>query len=201
MRLVPNGNTLNGVINYIYPIFKDNYNKIVTVQASSTNAAGWKSDALIIPTRNSTQMSDNWASDNEPNSWFIVHFHRHLISITHYSMRTQSNHGCEHPKSWKIEGSLDGENWNLIDEKNEYTELSGANILRTFRATNRGRYSYFRVNQTGINSSGSNYFDLGKIEFFGTLVDLQSFPLICTNKGIKRVNRILCMFSIMLSAR
>ena len=197
MKFSPIGNSLKGIINYIYPIYKDNYDKIVTVQPSSTSGkeTNWRSEALIIPTRTSTQMCDSWASDAVPNSWFMVHFHKHLISISHYSMRTQSNHSVDHPKSWKIEGSLDGENWNPIDSKNNYPELDGPNLLRTFKVTNKGRYSYFKVTQTDVNNDDHNDFDLSKIEFFGTLVDLQSFPLICSNKGIKGMHKLI--FAIM----
>ena len=151
--------SLDGIINYIYNSNKENYETFVSVKTSSTYyGSGWREEALIIPTRNSTTNSDNWASNDEEKSNFTVYFHKHVIGITKYSLRSQSGHENDHPKSWVVEGSFDGLKWHLIDEENDRTELVGKGNLKTFEAKYKGKYSYFRFTQTGLNSYNTIFF-------------------------------------------
>ena len=182
------GDSLNGIIKYLHNSFKENYETYVSVKASSTHySSGWREDALIIPTRSSTTHEDNWASLNQAKQNFTVYFHKHVIDITKYSFRTQSSHGNDHPKTWTVEGSMDGRKWRLIDEKKDRTELCGKGKLKTYTTKYKGKYSYFRFTQTGTNSIDGHYFDLGKVEFFGTLCtkySLKAASLYCRRKTL-----------------
>ena len=170
------GDSLDGVILYLYNSFNKNYDTYVSVKSSSTiYIDDWREEALIIPTRNSTSSIDNWASFDVEKSNFTIYFHKHVVDITHYSFRSQSNHPYDHPKSWVVEGSLDGKNWEIIDEEKDRTELCGIGKLKTFEVGHKGKYSYFKFTQTEPNNFNRHCFDLGKVEFFGALYTKYSF--------------------------
>ena len=90
---------------------------------------------------------------------------------------------------------MDGKKWNLIDKKSNRNDLVGAGYMKTFDAQYKGKYSYFRITQTGINSSGNKYFDLGKVEFFGTLYTKYSLKGTCY---CRRKTSYLFMFMVIL---
>ena len=110
-RFEAHGDSLDGIIMYLYKSFSKNYETYVSVKASSTlYKDGWRDEPLIIPTRNSTSKDDNWASLNVSESNFTICFHKNIVDITKYSLKSHSNHQFDHPKSWIVEGSIDEKN-------------------------------------------------------------------------------------------
>ena len=196
-KIEPIGDSLNGIINHLYYSLTENYHFFVSVISSST-LSQCDEQALIIPTRDSTADIDNWASQNIAKSNFTVYFHKHVIDITHYSFRTQNVNYCDHPKTWILEGSLDGKAWHLIDEQEGLTELSAPGVLKTFAVKKKGRYSCFKFTQTGLNSYNQHLFDLGKVEFFGVLYSTNMLQRIRSLNCQRRMNSSFLLFIILL---
>ena len=193
---VPVGDSLIGIINYLFPIYKSNYKNCVSISASSTGGI-WDVNSLINPLRNSRSSYDNWASDNVTKSNVTVHFHKHLIDITNYSIRSHSNHSHHHPKSWQLDGSLDGVHWEYVDSQKDTTYFnSKMNETKTFPVKKTGTFLYFRFTQTDVNHSGDNFFDLGKLEFFGKIIKMSKLPGILRTKCYVRSRMYSYIFTI-----
>lgn len=74
----------------------------------------------------------NFASydPNSDENWLIFDFKKnHRISISAYTIRSG---GSSHPKSWRIEGSYDQNNWTLIHEINNCSLLNRPRATHTF---------------------------------------------------------------------
>lgn len=67
---------------------------------------------------------------NSEENWLIFDFKKnHRISINAYTIRSG---GSSHPKSWRIEGSFDKNNWILIHEINNCSLLNRPRATHTF---------------------------------------------------------------------
>ena len=181
---------LNGVIHYLYNKYQHDlyFLRYIHVRASSTyKIEGWNELAPVDPSKTGTSTSDSWASTNTKNSNYSIFFPRHTLIITDYTLQTQSNHLKDHPKTWVLEGSKDGINWYEIDHQQNVQETNQqiqypytVNINKTIKTA----YSHFRFTQTDVNHGKRDFFDIGKIEFFGKLIHIRYFLKSCstTNK-------------------
>jgi hypothetical protein len=76
---------------------------------------------------------------------------------------------------WKIEGSNDKQNWELIDQKNNQTYFNSNFQSCSFDCQSNSFYSFLRLTQTqkGIKSSNTNnFFCLSFVEFGADIIDL-----------------------------
>ena len=162
---------LDGVIKYLYRTHPNTYLiNLIHSHPSSTDPQ-WCSEAPIDPSNTGPSMQNNWASKNLPNSYYSIYFPKHLIELTHYTLQTQTNHSLDTPKSWRLDGSIDGINWENIDIKSNVQETKNTQGYSYIVNVNKvvPKYSHFKFTQTDVNHSGINFFDIGKIEFFGKL--------------------------------
>lgn len=51
------------------------------------------------------------------NSWISLEFKNHLIKPMNYTIRIKNYDNVDILKSWNIEGSINGKEWFLVDEK------------------------------------------------------------------------------------
>ncbi len=92
--------------------------------------------------------------------------------------------------NWQFEGSLDKENWDVLDRRVYLTDDPVANAeMETIRTalkkkgatstwaidserikTVKGGYRFFRILQIGKNSSGSDNLSLSGIEIYGKII-------------------------------
>jgi hypothetical protein len=115
-----------------------------------------------------------FATKDEPNLWICIDFKNHLITPTHYSIRTRINYDSSHPPSWIVEElSIEGE-WIALDSQTEPRSLTGRNIVGTFSIGNVCEVRSVRLRQTGLDSSIFEYLVLKSIEFSS---ELRPFPL------------------------
>jgi len=114
--------------------------------------------------------SSRWSSNNLPNSWIQFDFKQRKVSITSYSMNDDYK-----VKSWKVEGSIDGSTFEIIDNKVDTTHFQ--NITRNFNdpsaqknfpvQPNNKYYRYIRITSTSKNWNNNDYFLLYRVELFG----------------------------------
>jgi hypothetical protein len=80
--------------------------------------------------------------------------------------------GSNHLLKWELSGSEDGNMWVIVDRK-ETNDLNDNYVTKTFSCNVERSYAdfyrYIRLQQTGKNSSGSDYLQLANIEFFGSM--------------------------------
>jgi hypothetical protein len=112
------------------------------------------------------------------NAWLQVEFRFHRLVITNYSiaMSVQPASPNGQPKSWKLEGSLDGNQWTLLmKETNSQKFRDQKQGLATFPVVPVPKiaYSHFRLTQlenfakVGAPNYGEMRFNA--IEFYGAL--------------------------------
>ena len=107
------------------------------------------------------------------DGWIEFDFKNKRINVASYTIRTNGNREyLYHPKSWKIIGSNDQINWDLIDLQNESFVLNGANKQHRFICQNSNKY-YQYIRYVEINTFPNNYYNnyicLSCVEFFGSI--------------------------------
>lgn len=91
-------------------------------------------------------------SGNSPGIWICLDFKDKRVSPTHYTLRSYKwDAKSIHPRSWNIEGSVDGINWVEIDNRRDCQFLNGGKLSHTFQMNrqNQGQFKYIRVHSTG----------------------------------------------------
>jgi hypothetical protein len=118
---------------------------------------------------------------DQTNSWFAFQLvSEHQFSVKHYVLQSRSDSVDRQPRSWTIQGSNNVQA-NTIADINAATWVNLSTITNNlvFNSTNQYEdftispatdyYRWFRIVQTGLNSSGDHYFTLGEWEMYGTL--------------------------------
>jgi len=116
-----------------------------------------------------------------PNSWMMIDFHADKrVLPTHYSMRHYSSWGVEALRTWKLEGSTNGEEWTLLRDHINDEHLDGKGSTHTWTihggdiqtvARQCQPMRYLRITQTGENSNRHHYLALSGFELYGRLLN------------------------------
>jgi hypothetical protein len=113
--------------------------------------------------------SELWTKD-VPASWFCVDFRSRRVRPRHYSLRHGGLHCTDFLRSWDLQASLDGARWLVLRKQTADSSLTKPFGVCTWEIPHCFRsYRYFRVIQTGHNSSRHNFLAVSGIEFYGEL--------------------------------
>ena len=112
------------------------------------------------------------------NSWWSIDLGiNHRLIITHYSLRQGKRHGESALTDWQLEGSHDGKNWKEL--KSIYygkdSQFFAPPLFYTGTWSVGGEipaFRFFRIFQTGRNSSGKYGLYLSGIELYGVLLNI-----------------------------
>ena len=99
----------------------------------------------------------------------IFDFQERKINISKYYLSVPSQkrgQSTGQPKTWRIEGSNDEQNWELIDSKENDTSLNAYSKSNTFPCQNINKQFYQFIRLKNIND---NYLLLSEIEFYGSI--------------------------------
>jgi hypothetical protein len=112
-------------------------------------------------------------SKNQPNQMLVYDFQKLRIKPTDYSIRSCHCHGVngEHLKSWVIEVSSDGSDWEEIDRPENNNELNASSLIKTFSVSKSIECRFIRLHQIGPNHQGNNYLLFSAFEVFGSLLE------------------------------
>jgi len=139
--------------------------------------------AMIDYDRTKEESQSNWCSNNIENSYFIIEFPKNRVHVTDYSLVSRNYAPADMPRTWRLDGSLNGVNWHYIDKVENYEGLKEKNTLKTFHVKKPGAYKLFRFMQTGPSSRNLSFFTLGKVELFGEILRLnkeyQKIIIVC----------------------
>ena len=115
--------------------------------------------------------------DKEGSSWCVDLTEKNVLFLTHYTLR----HGRERSMSvllnWRLEGSLDGRTWTMLKNHEDDHGLKKDRSYCTCTWAIDGdsnAFRYFRIFQTGKNSSGRFGIFLSGIELYGVLIEKSS---------------------------
>ena len=114
---------------------------------------------------------DFWNSNNEPNQWIKFEFMGYSYEPTHYTLKTFNYEpGNNHIKSWVFEGSLNGNDWEIVDERTNNSDLNGNGFIFTFDCRQmKKQYKSVRIRHTGKTHNDKDFLVITNIEFFGIL--------------------------------
>ena len=102
-------------------------------------------------------------SKDDEDFWLQFDFQKKLIEISSYTLYS------DNIKSWNIEISNDGNNWEVIDQHSDYTSSS---VKTNFQVQRKKFVRYCRIHQTGPCSDDETV-KINTIEFFGRIkIDL-----------------------------
>ena len=101
--------------------------------------------------------------------WLQIDFKERRIRIDSYLI--QSSTGNNHYlKSWRVEISENGSQWEIVDEHNEAQDLNGGGKMKLFNVEMTKPLRYVRIVSEKQNWHNDDGFDFGKIELFGEMI-------------------------------
>jgi hypothetical protein len=107
------------------------------------------------------------------NQWICYDFGDSRIKPTHYSIRSRYNSSGYNLKSWVIEGSVDCNQWEEVDRRDNNDDLNAQNVVRLFAVTHCNEYRSLRLRQTGPSHSGANFLVISGFDIFGSFFEHQ----------------------------
>ncbi|XP_015773245.1 PREDICTED: uncharacterized protein LOC107351460 [Acropora digitifera] len=187
-RLIRLSPKMAGRIHYYSKDFDTNG----VVYALETNFRGPNStQTRIIATRSSdeggkaTDILENrvdreivsGTKDEEQSWWCVDLTENYALYLTHYTLWHGPKTNISYLLNWRLEGSLDGQSWETLRRHDNDRGLTGNHPYR--RCTwaidgNVNAFRYFRILQTGKNSSGRFGIFLSGIELYGVLIEIGS---------------------------
>ena len=111
------------------------------------------------------------------NSWMMVDlgFGR-ALQVDHYCLRHGFDGGSYVLRNWNLEGSNDNIDWTVLREHNDDTSLAQEAYSESHwdvnSAASNSPYRFFRILQTGPNSSGDNNLMCCGIELYGMYINV-----------------------------
>lgn len=84
--------------------------------------------------------------------WFELEFFEPVI-LGAYTFTAGNDAPERDPKNWRLEGSMDGTNWTLLDQRTNET-FSDRFLTRTFIFDNSAAYTFYRATVTELNGAG-----------------------------------------------
>jgi hypothetical protein len=157
---------LNGIIAYLNLKCGGNAHTagLVSVTESSVNGARYGYNTLFFDSLEAYFMSQNRA-----NQWICYNFKSQKVQVTSYSIRSYDYGGGSHPRSWVLEGSLDGNQWVVLDRREDETSLKEMNQVAEFSVATVGRAQFIRLRQTEKNWHGTQCLAMSAFEIYGIL--------------------------------
>lgn len=113
-----------------------------------------------------------WTQD-VPASWLSVDLGRFRVLPHAYMLRHGGNYKADSLRNWDFQGSIDGKSWVVLKRHSHDSSLSSPFATATFVLDKPATipYQWFRIIQTGHNSSNHNFLVLSGLELFGELWD------------------------------
>ncbi|KAK8878451.1 hypothetical protein M9Y10_005224 [Tritrichomonas musculus] len=158
---------MKGIFTHISEVLGANPSSVVEVTSSPFNSQ-YPPENVIDNSSNDTQYFE---SNDEPNSWICFDFKNMRVSLSHYTLKTWFwGPNFQHLKSWIVEGSDDGREWTELDQREDEESLNDALAFRRFKCLMRVTCRYIRIRSTDVDHSGSNLLILNAVEFYGRLI-------------------------------
>ncbi|KAH3761856.1 E3 ubiquitin-protein ligase HECTD1 [Pelomyxa schiedti] len=136
--------------------------KRIKVTASSTEKGSCQTIGDLVP-------SEWWTAD-VPASWVQVALqHGFVVVPTYYSLRHGSNSKHDCLRNWVLQGSNDGNSWTTLRRHTNDMSINSNYATHSWPVQGTEPFQFFRVLQTGRNSSNHNFLSLSGFELYGDL--------------------------------
>lgn len=159
-------NLFRGVFYYFFTRSKRMYDK-KPVEITASGMKNSKPDDII----NYNQPSNYYFETPNINmSWIRVVFNYDKVSITGYSIKTHNVEGNGHLVNWRLSGSNNGNDWEVIDNVSNSRALASNGAESYFKLKEPSKcFSMFELRQMRTNSSGFYIFRISRFELFGAI--------------------------------
>lgn len=113
-------NIFKGIVNFLRNKRDKRIENEVDITSSSVD---WNNGPINVTLFEDKQR--HFVSSDSPDSWIQFDFKEHRIVPAFYTVRSFSwSPGGAHPKSWVIEVSNDGSQWEIVDEQKDCSLLT-----------------------------------------------------------------------------
>lgn len=111
--------------------------------------------------------------DQSQKSWIQFDFKTRRIQINSYMIKSRHGGGGScYLKSWHIEISEDGNNWSLIDSRNNVTELNGSNKSNVFNISITKPFRFIKlISDENWFNIQNHSFSIANIEIYGRIIE------------------------------
>jgi len=118
---------------------------------------------------------NSFGTDNIPNQWIYVNLINYLVIPTSYRLGNTRQGNC-HPRNWRLDASVDGDNWITLRTHEEDKTFSNENIVGNWdiNDTSQEKYQYFRIYQTGFSEGGYYHLSCCCFEIYGRVFKKQN---------------------------
>lgn len=117
-----------------------------------------------------TEPQELWTHD-VPASWLSIDLGRYRVLPHAYMLRHGGNYRADSLRNWDFQGSVDGKTWIALKRHSNDSTLGGPFAVHTFLLDKVAPvpYQWFRIIQTGHNSTNHNFLVLSGLELYGEL--------------------------------
>ena len=131
--------------------------------------------------------SSHWATRDIAisNHFFIVRIFNGTFRMTNYDIRSHNSNNC-YMRGWKLEGSKDGSNYVVLDERPENDDLYYSQVGRYSVDSGGNYYSYFRIKQT-VKSIRDNRMRISALDFYGEFLPFNMSLGRCSRNFVKNI--------------
>ena len=158
------GKEMNGLFDYYRQ--KNSLNSYVNISSSSQFKPEF-SPLKLLELNNVSYFS----SFSGPIEWIQIYLPKSSLAISHYVLQSceAAKNGIA-PITWTFEGSFDGKEWKLLDNKEQNNILCSSKKIVSFPIENSWEsYSYFKFTQIQNGGKNNKRLVLAGIELFGVL--------------------------------
>lgn len=111
-----------------------------------------------------------------PNPFLLFDFSPRKVVLSAYLLQTYSGaEGFAHMKSWVLEGSCGDNDFEIIDQVTDSTQLNACDARAVFPINQSSQpYERVRIRMVGTSHAGSDFMVVRRVEFFGQIVEPQT---------------------------
>lgn len=131
----------------------------------TNSASGIMSGTVVMLT---DRANDDFYTSEIANSWVMIDFGgTRTISLNGLGLKSRSSSATHLPANLIIEGGNDGTSFTLIYNWTSigFTAINQDRFSPTFATS--PTFRYIRIRQSGLNSSGANFFTIGELYLYG----------------------------------
>ena len=187
--LYPNPSDL---YNYFYHIDSSSYANYFSIYMSSwlRNHLNWASAyTLLDPSRTIVQGTTNtsWSSSHIKNSYLILVLHKIKLKITDYLLAQNHNSASNMFQAFKLEGSMNGNDWFFLDKQNiDDSSFFNTSARKLFHIEEKKFVRFLKLTQTAPNiPENNNNFIIGEWLLYGEVWSFENKNPIKFKKDIE----------------
>ena len=126
-----------------------------------------------VATLTDRQDTEFYTTTGTPDGWVKIHTLTGKLKCNRYSIRNRyraDNDAGSALRNWKLQGSNNDVDWTDLDIQTNNTSLIASSQWLTLTSISSESYCYFRLLETGVNSSGNYAICLSEIELYGEYI-------------------------------